>query len=555
MGTRVPLLTLVFCALLALAPAANAATPFTAGTGKGHDLAVDGEGRGHVVWLQDVSGGDQLHYCRVPAGGSACDGESGIFSFPGLDAANTTGDAQVFTPTATKVVIVASCWNCGAGSTTDRTYRWVSNNSGVDFGDPPAQVGNNLHIAGQAAFLNAGEMTLGVEGPDVQLTDAAAPSPDILTADLAGGSVFSSPTVVYDETLDRAVYAVSQGLNTVRYAYRADLTPTANEFNNAANWQIDQFLSGAEGDNEETHLSTGTRGIFLTYTWLRPNDARVGLRKFDPVTNTFSGPTYVEGPAEMDNSSLGHSYHSQDGSGRIHVAWRTLFDGNRLRYTRSDDGGATFTPVANLAIKETFSGPIVEAATSGTGFAVWGSGGSAIRVVPIDPQPEPAGPGGPGGPGGPDTTPPTAGGLAMGDLTLTPGQGTSFTFTSSEAGIATLTVQKQVKGLKVRVRGSRRLRCVPQTRRRLRALRRQAGSDAAFRRLLRQRRCKAYKKIGSIRQAVTPGNNTIVFSGRIAGRPLRAGRYRALLVIRDSAGNLSRVERIRFRVLRRRRAP
>jgi hypothetical protein len=235
--------------------------------------------------------------------------------------------------------------------------------------------------------------------------------------------------------------------------------------------------------------------------------------------------------------------------------WRSLFDGNRLRYRRSDDGGTTFTAAANLAARETFLSPRVEAGPSGSGFAAWRSSGSAIRVVAIDPQPEPAAPGGPGGggPGGggsPDTTAPSAGSFTMGDPTLLPGQGTSFTFNSSEAGLAVLTVQKQVPGLKMRIRG--RLRCVPQTRKRLRALRRQAGSATAFRRLLRKRRCTAYKRIGSIRQAVSPGRNTIYFSGRIAGRRLRPGRYRALLVITDSAGNRSRVERIRFRVLRRR---
>ena len=117
--------------------------------------------------------------------------------------------------------------------------------------------------------------------------------------------------------------------------------------------------------------------------------------------------------------------------------------------------------------------------------------------------------------------------------------------------MAVLTIQKRVKGMKVR-RGSRR-RCVPQTRARLRALRRSAGSRAAFRRLLRQRRCRAYKRIGSIRKTVSPGRNTINFNGRIAGRRLRPGRYRALLVITDTAGNVSRVERVNFRVLRRRR--
>ena len=60
-------------------------------------------------------------------------------------------------------------------------------------------------------------------------------------------------------------------------------------------------------------------------------------------------------------------------------------------------------------------------------------------------------------------------------------------------------------------------------------------------------------RIGSIQRAVAPGQNTINWNGRIAGRRLRPGRYRALLVITDSAQNKSSVERIRFRVLRRRR--
>ena len=550
MRTRFPLLALVAGLLLALAPAAGAATPFTAGTGHGHDLAVGNDGTGHVVWLQDESPHDRLHYCRVPAGGSACDSESTVLTFPGATTgANATGDAQVFAPAASKVVILASCWNCNVNGTTDRTYRWISTNNGVDFG-APVQVGNNQILNGQAGYINTGDLSLGTESAGFQMTDSVAlPNPEVdVASPLATGGLFVyTPAAVYNAAINRTVW-VANDLDTVKFAYRNDGTPTATELNNEANWVTENLLPGAEGDNETTHLSTGPNGIFLTYKWFRPNDSRVGLRKFDPGTNTFGAPTYAEGADPIDNNSLEYPNHSQDGSGRLHFVWRSLYDDGRLRYTRSDDGGATFSPAANLAIKETFLDPIVEASPAGTGFAIWrGIGESSIRVVPIEPQPEPSGPGG----GGPDTTPPTAGPISIGDPTLTPGQGTTFTFTSSEAGFATLTVQKQVKGLKVRVRGKRK--CVPQTRKRLRALRRQAGSAAAFRRLLRKRRCKAYKRIGSIRQAVVPGQNTIVFSGRIAGRKLRPGRYRALLVIRDTAGNLSRVERVRFRVLRRRR--
>lgn len=410
-------------------------------------------------------------------------------------------------------------------------------------------MGNGLHINGQAGYINGGDMTLGTEGSQFQMTDAAVPSPDTATAGLSSGGLFVyKPSVVFNDALDRTVWAVSD-LDTVKFAYRADSTPTAVELNNQANWQTERLLAGAEGDNDETHLSTGSNGIFLSYRRFIANDNRVGLRKFDASTNTFGAPTYVEGPDAIDNNSLDYPNHSQDGSGRLHFVWRTLHDDGRLRYTRSDDGGATFTPAANLAIKETFLDPTVEASPAGTGFAVWkGIGESSIRVVVLDPQPEPAGP---GGPGGPDTTPPTAGSPSIDDSTLTPGQGTRFVFTSSEAGIATLTVQKQVKGMKVKVRGKRK--CVPQTKKRLRALRRRAGSPAAFRRALRRSRCRAWKKIGSIRQAVTPGQNTIVFNGRIAGRKLRPGRYRAVLVIRDTAGNVSRAERVLFRVFRPRR--
>jgi hypothetical protein len=369
-------------------------------------------------------------------------------------------------------------------------------------------------------------------------------------------SVYDASVVTGPDAAE-AVYAVND-LDTVRYRVFNDGdggTVDAADLSNETFWggaAGTKLLSSPEGNNDETRLGSGPSGIFLTYRFGQVGDNRIGLRKFDDATETFGAPSYIEGDDAIENNGIGESSHSQDASGRLHVVWRSLHDGNRLRYRRSDNAGLTFTAAANLATRETFFSPMVAAGPSGAGFAVWRSSGDAIRVVPIDPQPEPAAPGGPGGGGpGADTTPPTAGGFSAGDTTLFPGQGTGFTFTSSEAGMARLTVQKQVPGMRVRVRGRRR--CVPQTRRRLRALRRQAGSRAEFRRLLRRRRCTAYKRIGSIQQAVTPGSNTIVFSGRIAGRRLRPGRYRALLVITDSAGNVSRVERIRFRVLRPRR--
>jgi hypothetical protein len=537
-------------AALACASPALAATPFTGPTqGSGWDLAVGSDGTGHAVWLTEEAG-DRVQYCRVPAGGSACDGESDLISFPTGAAANAQGNAQVFTPAANKVVILASCWQCGSGGVTDRVFRWISTNNGVSFA-AAVEVGR-IDLNGETSYLNTGDIGLGTSGTIFQAMDDG---PSTLEVNLGGGFPFVySPTTALVPGMSKAVYAVND-LDTVKYAVFEDGNAgaiTAADLNTAGFWTTPNFLPAAEGDNDETHLSSGSAGVFLTYRYFDPNDNRVGLRRLDPVAETFGGPVHVEGPSVIDNNSADYPHHSQDAAGRLHIVWRTLYDGGRLRYRRSDDGGTTFMPVGNLAIRETFIDPIVEAGPAGTGFAIWGygaGGATTVRIVPIDPQFE-AEPGtGPGGGG--DTTDPSVGGFSASDRTLTPGRGTEFTFTTSEAGQALLTFHKRVKGLKVRQRGRRR--CVPRTRARLRRLRRSADSRAEFRRLVRRRRCKAWKKVGQIRREVLAGSNTIVWNGRVAGRRLRPGLYEVRLTVRDAAGNVSGAERLRFRVRRPRR--
>jgi hypothetical protein len=514
---------------------------------------------GHLVWIRADGGEDDVFYCRVPAGGSACDGESiGLeFGDGGAPVPDSFGTAQVFAPAANKVVVVASCTQCGTtGGTTDRIYRWLSTNNGVDFSGP-FEIGNGLMVSGQAGYLNTGDITLGVDATNFQAAD-----PAIITSavfDIGGFPVSADPAVVPGPVASKAVHALNNNSGTVRYAVFNDPTAppsvTEADLNVQGNWDRLNTLSGAEPDNEETHLSSGGNGVLLSYlSRFSTSDVRVAFRRFDAGTDTFGAPTYVQGSNAVDLNGLDFPHQSQDAGNRIHFVWRTLHDGGRLRYIRSDDGGATFSAPANLALRESFLDPLVEAGAAGTGFAAWRTTGSDIRIVPIDPQPEPASGGGPGGGGpggsGSDTTDPTVGGFSAGDRTLVSGAGTTFSFTSSEAGRAVLSFHKRVKGLKVRQRGRRR--CVPQTRQRLRRLRRAAGSRRAYRRLLRRRSCKAWKKVGVIRREVTAGRNEIVWNGRVAGRRLSPGLYQARLVITDAAGNPSRTERLRFRVRRRR---
>jgi hypothetical protein len=86
---------------LALAPAAHAATPFTAGTGSGQDVAVGSDGTAHVVWVTEEAD-NRIGYCRIPAGGTGCDSESTFLDFPGATSDSPSPHAQVFTPADNK---------------------------------------------------------------------------------------------------------------------------------------------------------------------------------------------------------------------------------------------------------------------------------------------------------------------------------------------------------------------------------------------------------------------------------------------------------------------
>ena len=120
--------------------------------------------------------------------------------------------------------------------------------------------------------------------------------------------------------------------------------------------------------------------------------------------------------------------------------------------------------------------------------------------------------------------------------------------------------QKRVKGLKLK-KGSR-LRCFVLTKKRLKKLRTLLAKKPAVKRLrgkarrrklaqlVNKRRCKPFKTIGSITQVVRPGRNEIVFTGRVAGRRLSPGVYRAVLTVRDLAGNLSAKRVFKFKVRR-----
>lgn len=75
--------------------------------------------------------------------------------------------------------------------------------------------------------------------------------------------------------------------------------------------------------------------------------------------------------------------------------------------------------------------------------------------------------------------------------------------------------------------------------------RRESASNAG------RRRCYRYILVGGLVRPGSSGRNRMRFRGRVAGKMLRPGRYRATLRARDVTGNRSRARRLAFTIRRR----
>ncbi|HWM54860.1 MAG TPA: hypothetical protein VNO20_05685, partial [Solirubrobacterales bacterium] len=479
------LLTVAAC--LAVPAAAQAAAPFTAGSGAGPTVAVGPDGTGHVVWVTTESD-VKIGYCRISPGASACN-RTELISFPGATDANSAGKARVFAPVANKVVIVASCWNCGAGGVTDRNYRWLSTDNGSSF-PAPLEIGNDFRTEGFGTWLEDVGIFVAASSSRAK---AAFPGGEGVQYATGGTFVFGPQVVLLPGT--GKLVAATNDLDVVKYGVYVGGLLTVGSINAPGNWQIEKTLPAAEGDNRDTSLTAGPNGVTLAYEETQSNPDRVGLRRFDSGSNSFGSPVYVQGNDPIDTNSLQEPDSFQDPSGRIHVAWVSLFGGGRLRYVVSDGAGNNFGAAATLAKSESFNEPELAAGGDGRGFATWTSGFTGpIRVVPLDPQAESGS--SPSTP--PDTIAPGVTGFGISDTTLTPGQSAKFTFNSTEAGLAVLTFEKRFLGIKGKRKGKKA--CLPRTKKRLSALRKRAGTPRDFKKLLKKKKCTGYRKIGEIRQ-------------------------------------------------------
>lgn len=248
---------------LAVGGVAQAATPFTAGSGGDPDVAVDEDGVGHVVWMQPGSNAT-VGYCRVPAGESACDRTHSL-SFQGTTSAQPAGRALVFAPAPNKVVVVSACTQCPSGAILEGTNRWVSTDGGATF-SASVKIGEDFESGGAGTWLEDADMFVAVTGRLVKATKLL-PGP-VLYPSGAGLPFITDPSTVYTPQVVRlrdtnTLVAASNDLGRIRYAVYTggSLNPDAINSASPVNWDRDLTLPGAEPSAKESALNSGPRGV------------------------------------------------------------------------------------------------------------------------------------------------------------------------------------------------------------------------------------------------------------------------------------------------------
>ena len=377
---RTPALAFVLLALALLAPAA--ASALTLGPGHHPHVAVNSSGAGFFTWTEPVGAQDKFHYCRIPAGGTACN--ASLTSSPG----DTDVDGgYALLPGDGRVLLLNA--RCCAHYADKKVF--TSTDGGGVFGaavQPGYMNGAGDNIAGNAIYApagavgRAGESLLTVSdvqtvGVTFQATGTGAGS-ETTTANLGGGGGSYQGSLALQGTGTLvATYGTLSPANLYWRMWRG-----SGDVNDVSNWTAPELLDSTNV-NSTAKLVSGPSGLYVAYSYGDTNNARYVLRKF---TGSFWSARMTI--SEVGNPSNGDL--SEDSAGVLHFAWQ---DGNgalRYRYARSA-ANADFTRAQTVA-GPNGNFPFLKLAVSassagGAGWVTWDNGG--IQVQPLGPG-EPA---------------------------------------------------------------------------------------------------------------------------------------------------------------------
>ena len=289
-----------------------------------------------------------------------------------------------------EIRILASCQLCGDGSAVDHIYTWGSTTNGSMWPGPdaPFLLGTTPTTTGiqpDGAWIGATNLFVSPgEGTETLVFETAGAVATHFPV-VSSGFVYTPSTVQVPTVggeLPEIVQA-SSNLGAIQYAVFTGGTPNGSTRRSSFNWSPYKTLAGAEPDSAEPHLTSGLANAFMTYRRTVPGANQILLRRFSSSSKSFATSIPIQGSDPIDASADGPS-SGQDSAGRLHVIWTSGYDTGRLRYTRSNDAGADFSPPANIAQGEAFNNAVVAGDPNGSGWAAWENAAGDIRVVRLE---------------------------------------------------------------------------------------------------------------------------------------------------------------------------
>ncbi len=547
------------------------------------DLSVEDDDRFFNVYRRDNLTGETLLVSRADGGaGAAANGTSAVAGAAGSGAPSgapsisADGNRIAFASAATNLVGDDSngvpdvfVRDVAAGGTVLASRQANGAVIPVFASGDPALSGDGNRVAFVTRF--AGDALDGNNDPDVYVRDLAAATTQLVSrkgpAGPAGNDASSEPAIdangthiafvtsaddfsaIPDLNTDSDVWVRDVAAGQVALVSRAaSSNTTADDGSFAPAISADgnriAFASNAGNVVGGVDVNGGVRDVFLRDM----GSATTSLVSATAGANGISGNGGSERPS-IDAAGTRVAFETAandlvpgDANGQLDVLLRdtTALTTELVSRGAGPDGAQAAVGSGTASISG--NGDCVAFETTADAFVAMPAGTDHTRVLaralrgdcPFGPLAGP--PGAP--PAGPDITAPVLSRVSIAPRRFLAGRrvrprtrtrppiGGRLRFTLSEAASVTIRIDALLPGR--RLRG----RCVPP------------------RRAPRGRRCTRAIRRGALTRAGSQGANRVAITGRLRGKPLRPGPYRATLRAKDLAGNVSTPRRVTFRILR-----
>lgn len=391
-----------------------------------------------------------------------------------------TTTTVALTGVAAGETLVAIAWRPQTGQLYGLGVNATANTGTLYLLDPQTGAATAIGATGQVAFTTDG------------VTQIDLPDPAVI-----GWGMDFNPTV------DRIRVVTGTGLN---FRVNPNTGAPVDGNNGGA------VATGTNPDGSINGLDAGGTGVTaVTYTNAYGQSLTGGVTTVYALDPT-SDKLYVQNPPNVGTMTLGTPVTA--GGLPLDFTALTGFDlPPEVRVTTSNvpATGSGVAALQSAGVSRLYTLDLATGAATLLGVAPVTLTSIALgHAQPATPH-APPGPPPPPPPAASDTTRPIVTRLA---LAFARSKRVTIAFRSSEAGRATITLLREVRGRRV--------------------------GRACRARARRGRRCTIRTRYGTISVAVSAGRATVRLAGRVGRRALRAGGLRVEVVVRDAAGNASR---------------